>query len=36
MKIFSFTEDDMKNTSSKYTLNEIYQQPATWKKHASR
>ena len=32
MKIFSFTDDDMKNTSSKYTLNEIYQQPATWKK----
>lgn len=32
MNIFNINEEEMKNTSSTFTLNEIYQQPATWKK----
>ncbi|HIX90089.1 MAG TPA: SIS domain-containing protein [Candidatus Agathobaculum pullicola] len=31
-KIFDVTADKMKKTMSTFTLNEIYQQPATWKK----
>lgn len=31
-KIFDVTADKMKETMSTFTLNEIYQQPATWKK----
>lgn len=30
--IFGVTEDKMKETSSTFTLTEIYQQPATWEK----
>lgn len=30
--IFNITEDKMKETSSTFTLTEIYQQPATWEK----
>ena len=30
--IFNITEDKMKDTFSTFTLTEIYQQPATWKK----
>ena len=30
--IFGITEDKMKETSSTFTLTEIYQQPATWEK----
>ena len=32
MDIFKFSEQKMQETSSTFTLNEIYQQPATWKK----
>ncbi|GAA0675074.1 SIS domain-containing protein [Clostridium cadaveris] len=32
MNIFNINEEEMKNTSSTFTLNEIYQQPKTWKK----
>ena len=32
MNIFNITEQEMKNTNSSYTLNEIYQQPKTWLK----
>lgn len=31
-KIFGVTADKMQETMSTFTLNEIYQQPATWKK----
>ena len=31
-KIFDVTADKMQETMSAFTLNEIYQQPATWKK----
>ena len=31
-KIFDVTADKMKETMSTFTLSEIYQQPATWKK----
>lgn len=31
-KIFDVTADKMQETMSTFTLNEIYQQPATWKK----
>ena len=30
--IFGVTEEKMKETSSTFTLTEIYQQPATWEK----
>ena len=32
MDIFNISEEKMKETSSTFTLKEIYQQPATWKK----
>ncbi len=32
MNIFNITEDKMNETSSVFTLKEIYQQPATWRK----
>lgn len=32
MDIFNISEEKMKETSSAFTLNEIYQQPSTWKK----
>lgn len=32
MDIFGISEEKMQETSSVYTLKEIYQQPATWKK----
>lgn len=32
MNIFNITEDKMQETSSVFTLKEIYQQPATWRK----
>lgn len=32
MNIFNISEEKMQQTSSKFTLQEIYQQPATWKK----
>ena len=32
MSIFNYTEEQMKNTSSTFTIHEIYQQPATWRK----
>lgn len=32
MNIFGITEDQMHETSSVFTLKEIYQQPATWRK----
>ena len=31
-KIFDVTEEKMQQTMSTFTLTEIYQQPATWKK----
>lgn len=31
-KIFNITKEVMKDTSSTFTMTEIYQQPATWKK----
>ena len=34
--IFNITEDKMKETSSTFTLTEIYQQPATWEKTCSQ
>ncbi len=30
--IFNYTEEQMKETSSTFTIHEIYQQPATWRK----
>ncbi len=32
MNIFGISADKMRDTSSEFTLQEIYQQPATWKK----
>lgn len=32
MNIFNITEDKMRETASVFTLKEIYQQPATWRK----
>ena len=32
MAIFNISEEKMQATSSVFTLSEIYQQPATWKK----
>lgn len=32
MNIFSISPDKMQETSSQFTLQEIYQQPATWRK----
>ncbi|MGN0662979.1 MAG: adhesin [Faecalibacterium sp.] len=32
MNIFDLTEEKMKETSSTFTVHEIYQQPATWRK----
>ncbi len=32
MNIFNYTEEQMKETSSTFTIHEIYQQPATWRK----
>lgn len=32
MDIFNISEEKMQHTSSTFTLNEIYQQPSTWKK----
>ena len=32
MSIFNYTEEQMKETFSTYTISEIYQQPATWRK----
>ena len=32
MSIFNYTEEQMKETSSTFTIHEIYQQPATWRK----
>ena len=32
MSIFNYTEEQMKETSSTFTVHEIYQQPATWRK----
>lgn len=32
MEIFNFSENKMHETSSAFTLTEIYQQPSTWKK----
>ena len=32
MSIFNYTEEQMKETFSTYTIHEIYQQPATWRK----
>ena len=32
MSIFNYTEEQMKATSSTFTIQEIYQQPATWRK----
>ena len=32
MSIFNYTEEQMKETSSIFTIHEIYQQPATWRK----
>ena len=32
MDIFNYSEQKMQDTSSTFTLHEIYQQPATWKK----
>lgn len=32
MDIFKFSEQKMQETSSTFTLNEIYQQPSTWRK----
>ena len=36
MNIFNITEEEMNQTSSTSTLNEIYQQPKTWKKTLSQ
>ena len=36
MDIFNINETQMEKTSSTYTLNEIYQQPKTWKKTLSQ
>lgn len=36
MNIFNITEEEMNQTSSTNTLNEIYQQPKTWKKTLSQ
>ena len=30
MKIFNINENQMKDTKSTFTLNEIFQQPKTW------
>ena len=32
MAIFNISDEKMQATSSVFTLSEIYQQPATWKK----
>ena len=32
MNIFGFSEEQMNTTSSTFTIHEIYQQPATWRK----
>ena len=32
MSIFNITENQMKDTKSSFTLQEIYQQPKTWLK----
>ncbi len=32
MRIFNYTEEQMKENFSTYTIHEIYQQPATWRK----
>ena len=32
MNIFNYTEEQMKEASSTFTVHEIYQQPATWRK----
>lgn len=32
MNIFNFTEEQMNQASSTFTIHEIYQQPATWRK----
>ena len=32
MSIFNISDEKMNETSSTFTLNEIYQQPTTWKK----
>ena len=32
MSIFNYTEEQMKETFSTFTISEIYQQPATWRK----
>lgn len=32
MNIFNYTEEQMNETSSTFTIHEIYQQPATWRK----
>ncbi|MBR4289945.1 MAG: SIS domain-containing protein [Oscillospiraceae bacterium] len=32
MSIFNYTEEQMKENFSTYTIHEIYQQPATWRK----
>ena len=32
MSIFNYTEEQMKESFSTYTIHEIYQQPATWRK----
>ena len=36
MSIFNISDEKMNETSSTFTLNEIYQQPATWKKTCSQ
>lgn len=33
MSIFNISDEKMKETFSTFTLTEINQQPATWKKH---
>ena len=32
MSIFNYTEEQMKENFSTFTIHEIYQQPATWRK----
>ena len=32
MSIFNYTEEQMKENFSTFTITEIYQQPATWRK----
>ena len=32
MNIFNLSQEKMKETSSTFTVQEIYQQPATWRK----